>query len=109
MRVVAHITADAVRVDLVGASDASRDVLRAALGDLRRDLADAGLNVQVGLGGSGPGQDGTQHRSGTSSGDGRAGSSSGLPAGARDLTASRPPADTGTDRPSRRSGLDVIA
>jgi flagellar hook-length control protein FliK len=48
VRIVAHIGASSVRVELVGATDASREALRGALGDLRRDLGLAGLQVDVG-------------------------------------------------------------
>jgi flagellar hook-length control protein FliK len=50
VRVVAHITHDAVRLDLVGATDALRDALRSSLADLRRDLQAAGLQAELGLG-----------------------------------------------------------
>ncbi|WP_210766408.1 flagellar hook-length control protein FliK, partial [Cellulomonas algicola] len=56
VRVVAHIAADQVRVELVGGTEASREALRGALADLRRDLARdlGGLDVQVGVGGDAP-------------------------------------------------------
>ncbi|NKY11416.1 flagellar hook-length control protein FliK, partial [Cellulomonas hominis] len=50
VKVVAHITPDAVRVELVGATDAARDALRQSLPDLRRDLAATGLSSDVSLG-----------------------------------------------------------
>jgi flagellar hook-length control protein FliK len=50
VRVVAHITAEGVRVELLGATEAARDALRSALPDLRRDLADAGLGRDLDLG-----------------------------------------------------------
>lgn len=50
VRVVAHIAPDAVRIELVGATDQAREALRGALGDLRRDLAAAGLEADLGLG-----------------------------------------------------------
>lgn len=43
VRVVAHIGTEGVRIELLGATDAARDALRAALPDLRRDLVAAGL------------------------------------------------------------------
>ncbi|NHT18159.1 flagellar hook-length control protein FliK, partial [Cellulomonas sp. IC4_254] len=59
VKVVAHISAEAVRVELVGATDAARDALKQSLPDLRRDLAATGLSSDVRLGtdgaGSGPG------------------------------------------------------
>ena len=48
VRIVAHIGPESVRVELVGATDASREALRGALADLRRDLAASGLTVEVG-------------------------------------------------------------
>ncbi len=50
VRVVAHIGAEGVRIELLGASDHAREALRAALPDLRRDLAGAGLEADLGLG-----------------------------------------------------------
>lgn len=50
VRVVAHIAPDAVRIELVGATDQAREALRGALGDLRRDLAAAGLQADLDLG-----------------------------------------------------------
>lgn len=68
VRVVARISARSVRVELVGATDASREALRGALDELRRDLASAGLPTSVDVssgdsasterGGSGPDGDG---------------------------------------------------
>ncbi|WP_164984024.1 flagellar hook-length control protein FliK, partial [Cellulomonas endophytica] len=51
-RVVAHITPEGVRIELFGASDATREALKQSLTDLRRDLQDAGLPADVDLGGS---------------------------------------------------------
>lgn len=48
VRIVAHIGPESVRVELVGATEASREALRGALSDLRRDLAASGLTVDVG-------------------------------------------------------------
>lgn len=57
IQVVAHISAESVRVELVGATDAARDSLRAALPDLRRDLAQSGLSSDVRLGDPNAGTD----------------------------------------------------
>ena len=50
VRVIAHITPDAVRIELLGATDQSRAALRASLADLRRDLAGSGLHAELSLG-----------------------------------------------------------
>lgn len=50
VKVVAHITSDNVSIQLFGASDASREALRGALADLRRDLAATGLQADLDLG-----------------------------------------------------------
>ena len=50
VRVVAHISADGVHLELFGASEQARAALRAALPDLRRDLAGAGLDSRLDLG-----------------------------------------------------------
>ncbi len=114
VRVVAHISADMVRVDLVGAGAASRDALRGALGDLRRDLASAGLHVEVGLGGAddrGAGAD-QQFRSGSQFGQSGSGSSS--PGGGAVPRVPRPGAAVHGEPPvatgarSRSTGLDVL-
>jgi flagellar hook-length control protein FliK len=62
VRVLAHIGADGVRIELIGATDQARDALRVALPDLRRDLAGAGLPADLSLG-SEPGSGG-RHRPG---------------------------------------------
>ncbi|WP_193314996.1 flagellar hook-length control protein FliK [Georgenia thermotolerans] len=50
VRVRAHITGEGVRIELLGVTDASREALRVALTDLRRDLAATGLNADLQLG-----------------------------------------------------------
>ncbi|NUU15881.1 hypothetical protein HP550_01275 [Cellulomonas humilata] len=54
VRIVAHIGPESVRVELVGATEASREALRGALSELRRDLAASGLTVDVGPDGGRP-------------------------------------------------------
>jgi flagellar hook-length control protein FliK len=49
VRVVAHIGADGVRIELAGGTDAARDALRTALPDLRRDLAGLGMSADLDL------------------------------------------------------------
>ncbi|MFS0702187.1 flagellar hook-length control protein FliK, partial [Cellulomonas sp. 179-A 4D5 NHS] len=56
VRVVAHITPDAVRIELLGATDQAREALKASLADLRRDLASAGLDADLELGSRDAGQ-----------------------------------------------------
>ncbi len=62
VKVVAHITPEGTSVHLVSATEAGRDALRAALPDLRRDLAGTGLNAQLDLGDSGAGRGDTPRR-----------------------------------------------
>ncbi|MCG2798584.1 MAG: flagellar hook-length control protein FliK [Cellulomonas sp.] len=66
VKVIAHISADTVRLDLVGSTDAGRAALRGALEDLRRDLSDAGIAAELDLGGSSAGSSAPDQ-----SGDGR--------------------------------------
>ncbi len=47
--VQAHISADAVRIELFASNDAGRDALRQVLPDLRRDLAGSGMSVDLSL------------------------------------------------------------
>ena len=58
MRVTAHISAEGVRIDLVGATAESRDALRQSMTDLKRDLAGAGLQADLSLGSGSAGSDG---------------------------------------------------
>ena len=58
VRVTAHISADGVRIDLVGATAESRDALRQSMTDLKRDLAGAGLQADLSLGSGSAGSDG---------------------------------------------------
>lgn len=57
VRVSAHISDDGVRIELLGATDASREALRHALTELRRDLAVTGLDADLRLA-SDPGESG---------------------------------------------------
>ncbi|SDC84748.1 flagellar hook-length control protein FliK [Sanguibacter gelidistatuariae] len=50
VQVRAHIGADGIRIELVGATDAAREGLRTLLTDLRRDLAGTGMNATLSLG-----------------------------------------------------------
>jgi flagellar hook-length control protein FliK len=49
VRVRAHIGAEGVRIELLGATDAAREALKVALPDLRRDLIVAGLPADLSL------------------------------------------------------------
>lgn len=51
VQVKAHIGAAGVRIELLGATDAGREGLRALLTDLRRDLAGTGMNASLTLAG----------------------------------------------------------
>jgi flagellar hook-length control protein FliK len=69
VRVVARIAGDQVRIELVGATDQVREALRESLGQLRRDLADAGMRAELGLGTqSGDGSQDAPESSGTEPG-----------------------------------------
>lgn len=50
VKVIAHITAESVSVQLVGASEQATQALRSVINDLRRDLAAAGLGAQLDVG-----------------------------------------------------------
>jgi hypothetical protein len=50
VRVVADISPDAVRIELIGGSDLAREALRSVLADLRRDLAATGSTATLDLG-----------------------------------------------------------
>ncbi len=47
----AHVSADGIRIELFAPSDGGRDALRQVLGDLRRDVASAGLTASLDLSG----------------------------------------------------------
>lgn len=102
VRVVAHITPDGVRVELLGATEAARDALRSALPDLRRDLAGAGLGSNLDLGNpgtSGSGDRGEGSRA-TARGTDRRPGAAGDEA---DPTAARLPAT-----PTALGGIDLL-
>ncbi|NCT92648.1 flagellar hook-length control protein FliK [Cellulomonas sp. APG4] len=89
VKVVAHIGADGVRIELLGGTDQAREALRAALPDLRRDLVAAGLSPDLELG------TGASDQGGPGSGDadatpGHGATSSGTPAGPTDDETSAP-------------------
>ncbi|MFN3865162.1 MAG: flagellar hook-length control protein FliK [Demequina sp.] len=50
VKVVVHITADGASVQLLSPTEAGREALRAALADLRRDLAATGMDAELELG-----------------------------------------------------------
>ena len=91
VRVLAHFGAEGIRIELLGGTDQARDAVRAALPDLRRDLAGVGLQADLSL--TSGGRDGSGSSSGSSSGSG---SGSGL--GLGDENGSNAPDET------RRSG-----
>jgi flagellar hook-length control protein FliK len=96
VRVVAHIASDGVRIELLGANDQARHALRAALPDLRRDLAATGMSAELDLG--------DLPRGGADQGN-HAGTSRAEPllASPRPLAASSPAVRTGR----ATSGLDL--
>ena len=64
VKVVAHIGRDGVSLEIFGATEAARAALRAALPDLRRDLAGAGLEPKLELGNGSGGQGASTDQSG---------------------------------------------
>ncbi|MPV89717.1 hypothetical protein GB882_13660, partial [Georgenia ruanii] len=111
VRVRAHITGEGVRIELLGATDASREALRVALTDLRRDLAATGLNADLQLG-----QDRGDRQSGLQTGGQGPDDGGDQPGGARPATATRgetqaPPSSTSTmpTGATRPGGIDLFA
>jgi flagellar hook-length control protein FliK len=106
VRVVAHISPDAVRVELVGVTDAARDALRQSLPDLRRDLAATGLSSDVSLGADGADGSGTPG----GSADRQAPAGPSRPAGPRPgTTGTAGTADPHATRsPATAGGLDLL-
>ena len=112
VRVIAHITPDAVRIELLGATDQSREALRTSLADLRRDLAGSGLNADLSLGrDTQPGNDGWRGSAGAQ-GDGvGAGAGRRSPRGDADSTGPMPRTAAAPDltRSAARPGvLDLL-
>ena len=112
VQVRAHIGAEGVRIELVGATDAAREGLRNLLTDLRRDLAGTGMNATLSLGSdSGPGARSGQGGAGDlgAPGDGSGQARSGRPTGsaaARDVPAAPPVPTTPTS--SGAHGVDIL-
>lgn len=108
VKVIAHISRDGVSLEIFGASDQARAALKAALPDLRRDLAGTGLEpkLELGTGGSG-GRD----SSGDASAFAREGDSQQRPArqtfGATNSAVASPVTPTTTPA-TRRGGLDLV-
>jgi flagellar hook-length control protein FliK len=112
VRVIAHITPDAVRIELLGGTDQSREALRTSLADLRRDLAGSGLHAELSLGRDAQtGNDGWRGSAGTQ-GDGLgAGAGRRSPRGDADSAgpARRPAAVPDPTRSATRPGvLDLL-
>lgn len=110
VKVVAHITHDGVSLQLFGASDQARAALKAALPDLRRDLAGVGLEPHLELdSGSGSGFEGRGAMGDPSSFARQDGSTRraqrGTPAGVSSVSA---PALTPTTHATRRGGIDLV-
>jgi flagellar hook-length control protein FliK len=110
VKVVAHITHDGVTLQLFGASDQARAALKAALPDLRRDLAGTGLQPNLELGsGSGSGFGGREAMGDPSS---SAGNGNAAPRAPRPdfggSAAAATPAANHTNQATRRGGLDLV-
>jgi len=108
VKVVAHITQHGVSLELFGASDQARAALKAALPDLRRDLAGAGLEPHLELGsGSGSGAGGRDAMGDSSS---FAGNGNTPQRPAHSPLAGSAPAAASTSAPNatRRGGLDLV-
>ena len=110
VKVVAHITHDGVTLQLFAASDQARAALKAALPDLRRDLAGAGLQPNLELGSdSGSGSGGRDAMGDASSFTGNGGAqqqSPRAPFGGSVVPAI--PAANHTNQATRRGGLDLV-
>lgn len=99
VRVVAHIGAEGVRIELFGATDQAREALRQAMPDLRRDLVAAGLPGGLDLGtGSGPGL------RGQGTGTGTGGSTTGQGGAPGDGGPGRPGAEAGAQQTTPTTG-----
>ncbi len=96
VRVVAHISADQIRIDLAGANDAARAALRGTLDELRRDLQSAGLTAELGLA-----DDGRQR-------DGHGTAQRTAPTGPRIVDEPDAPADPVPADPTSVHGLDLV-
>ena len=112
VKVVAHITHDGVTLQLFGASDQARAALKAALPDLRRDLAGAGLqpNLELGSGsGNGSGSGGREALGDPSSfaRNGNSPQHSPRPSFGGSASAGIPTAAAPTHA-TRRGGLDLV-
>lgn len=111
LRVVAHIGAEGVRIELLGSTDAARDALRQALPDLKRDLVGVGLSADLDLGSRGQNGQGVRPDGGAS-GD-ASGRGDQQPQGDRPASGPRAerPADgvlpTQTTAAARRGRLDL--
>ncbi len=101
LRLVAHIGAEGVRIELLGATEAARDALRQALPDLRRDLVGVGLSADLDLGSRGQqGQQAARADAGTSGDAGPRGDR-----GDRADRGERPSSGERADRAARAEGL----
>lgn len=113
VRVQAHISADGVRIELLGATDASREALRSVLGDLRRDLAATGLDADLRLAadGSGSGPGAQAGDAGTFAGQRRTAGDGAPRSGPNPAAEARRPPDPTPSLPTRRGPgrLDLLA
>ena len=112
VQVRAHIGAEGIRIELVGATDAAREGLRSLLTDLRRDLAGTGMNASLSLGAdsgtggrAGHGATGDLSSAGDGSGQSRSGRSSDSAVTREPLTAPAVPLNPTS---SGAHGVDIL-
>jgi flagellar hook-length control protein FliK len=108
VKVVAHIGSDGVHLEIFGASEQARAALRAALPDLRRDLAGVGLDPRLDVGGdsSGDARDESAMTDPHGFGDKQAGraAANAAPRGATDAPV---PVSASPLRVARQGGIDL--
>jgi flagellar hook-length control protein FliK len=104
VRVVAHISADGVRIELAGATDQAAQALRGALADLRRDLAATGMRADLQLAGDGAGANAQNGRAGAEQDRPTGRGTGGLPVAGAAPSAEPEPSPSATGR----RGLDLV-
>lgn len=107
VRVVAHISAEGLHLELFGASEQARAALRAALPDLRRDLAGAGLDSRLDLGAESNADGRQQSALGDASDFGHRPGRTAAPAGSTDSATGASAASPTTSRSAHTGAIDV--